>query len=113
MGETGQGTLGVRLRGLRIGAGLTQGELAEYSGVSLRAISDIECGRTARPIDRSLSRIAITLRVSDSERDALFRLARSPRRNPPAFPPESSPWACARRRGARLFSEFPPYLSQH
>jgi transcriptional regulator with XRE-family HTH domain len=77
MGETGQGTLGVRLRGLRIGAGLTQEELAENSGVSLRAISDIECGRTARPIDRSLSRIAITLQVSDSEREELARLAQS------------------------------------
>jgi transcriptional regulator with XRE-family HTH domain len=77
MGETGQGTLGVRLRGLRIGAGLTQEELAENSGVSLRAICDIECGRTARPIDRSLSRIAITLQVSDSEREELARLAQS------------------------------------
>jgi transcriptional regulator with XRE-family HTH domain len=107
MGENGQGELrdqgglGERLRGLRIGAGLTQGELAEYSGVSLRAICDIECGRTARPIDRSLSRLAITLQIPASERAALFRLARAPRRGRPAFPPESSPWACARRHGAR------------
>jgi tetratricopeptide (TPR) repeat protein/transcriptional regulator with XRE-family HTH domain len=40
---------GGMLRAHRIEAGLTQERLADMSGLSVRTISDIECGRTARP----------------------------------------------------------------
>src|SRR5947207_3031390 len=40
---------GGMLRARRIEAGLTQEQLADMSGLSVRTISDIECGRTARP----------------------------------------------------------------
>jgi Helix-turn-helix len=37
--------VGAVLRGKRLAAGLTQAELAERAGVSVRAISDLERGR--------------------------------------------------------------------
>ncbi|HEY8980283.1 MAG TPA: NB-ARC domain-containing protein [Streptomyces sp.] len=40
---------GAVLAGARAGAGLTQEELADRSGVSVRAIRNLETGRTARP----------------------------------------------------------------
>ena len=42
------------VRARRVGAGLTQEQLAELSGLSVRAISDIECGRTACPRQSSV-----------------------------------------------------------
>src|SRR5579875_2566434 len=48
---------------LRIQAGLTQEELAEHSGLSVRSISDIERGRTTRPHRDSLVRLAAALDV--------------------------------------------------
>ena len=46
--------LGELVRRGRVGAGLTQEELAERSGLGLRTIGDIERGRAARPHRRSL-----------------------------------------------------------
>lgn len=46
--------LGQWLRGQRIAAGLTQENLAERSGVSVRTIADLERGRTRRPYPSSV-----------------------------------------------------------
>ena len=48
MAESPQ-TFGGLLRGLRKGAGLTQEELAEAAGLSLRAVSDLERGVASTP----------------------------------------------------------------
>lgn len=45
---------GLWLRGQRIAAGLTQEDLAERSGVSVRTIADMERGRTRRPYPSSV-----------------------------------------------------------
>jgi transcriptional regulator with XRE-family HTH domain len=45
---------GAWLRMQRVAAGLTQEELAERSGVSVRTIADIERGRTRRPYPSSV-----------------------------------------------------------
>jgi tetratricopeptide (TPR) repeat protein len=50
------------LRHLRVQAGLTQEQLAELSGLSVRTISDIERGTTARPRRSSIALLDAALR---------------------------------------------------
>jgi transcriptional regulator with XRE-family HTH domain len=65
------GGIGPLVAHLRRAAGLTQEQLAEKSGLSVRAISSIECGsRHPRPF--SLERIALALDLAGPERDALI-----------------------------------------
>jgi tetratricopeptide (TPR) repeat protein/transcriptional regulator with XRE-family HTH domain len=68
--------LGQLLRGYRRAAGLTQEELAERSGLSARAIADIECARTKRPYRASVQALADALALSDSQRQLLDRTSR-------------------------------------
>jgi tetratricopeptide (TPR) repeat protein/transcriptional regulator with XRE-family HTH domain len=51
----------------RVAAGLSQEELAERSGLSVRAISDIERGRTARPHRNSVSVLAGVLGLAEAD----------------------------------------------
>jgi tetratricopeptide (TPR) repeat protein/transcriptional regulator with XRE-family HTH domain len=67
MGDDGAGFGGV-LRSCRLAARLSQQELAEASGMSVRAISDLERGRARRPYPYSLSRLADGLRLRDRAR---------------------------------------------
>jgi len=59
------------LRGHRLAVGLTQDELAESSGLSVRAVADMERGRSARPYRRSVALLAGALGLS-GEDGALF-----------------------------------------
>jgi transcriptional regulator with XRE-family HTH domain len=52
---------GDTLRRLRVATGLTQEEVAERCELSVRAISNLECGRTARPRPSTMRRIAKVL----------------------------------------------------
>ncbi|MFC4072903.1 helix-turn-helix domain-containing protein [Actinoplanes subglobosus] len=70
---------GGRLRSLRRGAGLTMEQLAEASGVSVRAISDMERGHSRAPQPRTLAALAVALEVSDEEHDLLAGSARAQR----------------------------------
>lgn len=70
------GGLAALLREYRSGARLTQEELALQSGVSIRAISDMERGRTLRPNKRSLHLIADALELTDSARARLMEARR-------------------------------------
>jgi transcriptional regulator with XRE-family HTH domain/tetratricopeptide (TPR) repeat protein len=54
LGIPGQVRPGEWLRKQRVAAGLTQEDLAERSGVSVRAIADLERGRTRRPYPSSV-----------------------------------------------------------
>lgn len=69
------GELGLLLRRHRLAAGLTQEELAERSGLSVRAISNIERGRTAGPYSRSVRLLAEALRLPDHAREQLQQAA--------------------------------------
>ncbi|MFF5075573.1 BTAD domain-containing putative transcriptional regulator [Actinoplanes sp. NPDC000266] len=62
---------GSTLRRLRGRAGLTQDELAERSGISVRAVRDIESGRVRQPRPASLDRLASALGLSELERRQL------------------------------------------
>jgi tetratricopeptide (TPR) repeat protein len=86
---------GRRLRRYRMEIGLTQEELAEKSGLSVRAISDIESGRTTRPRRSSLDRIADALEIPAAERrelmSALQQIPLPERPTPPGHVPGKSP----------------------
>ena len=71
-GSEPEGGLGVLLRRYRSAAGLTQEELATQSGVSIRALSDMERGRTQRPNRRSLELLADALELNESARAQLM-----------------------------------------
>ncbi|WP_370949344.1 helix-turn-helix domain-containing protein [Amycolatopsis sp. cg5] len=67
------------LYGYRMRAGLTQEELAEGSGVSIRAISDMERGVAKSPQRRTIEALAGSLALSDDELTALQRVAKQGR----------------------------------
>jgi tetratricopeptide (TPR) repeat protein/transcriptional regulator with XRE-family HTH domain len=64
------------LREYRLGAGMTQEELAERSGLSARAVADMERGRTRRPYRRSVQALADALRLPRPQRELLVRESR-------------------------------------
>ncbi|MFT2752454.1 helix-turn-helix domain-containing protein [Clavibacter sp. Sh2088] len=66
------------LRGLRVSADLTLEALAERSGVSVRTISDIERGVSARPRRATTYALADALGLEGSRRDRLLAAARPP-----------------------------------
>jgi tetratricopeptide (TPR) repeat protein/transcriptional regulator with XRE-family HTH domain len=75
MAEGGSASFGMRLRAYRVAAGVSQAELAERSEVSLRAISDLERGRTRWPHQDSLHRLARALKLTDAATAELIALA--------------------------------------
>ncbi|MFF7124719.1 NB-ARC domain-containing protein [Streptomyces sp. NPDC016566] len=77
-------SLGAALVRAREEACLTQGELAERSGLSVRAIRNLETGHTARPRRQSLQLLAEALGLPSREAGRLLRL---PRAGSPAAPP--------------------------
>jgi transcriptional regulator with XRE-family HTH domain len=58
---------GRRLRAARLAAMMTIEELADKSGVSVRAISDLERGRTRRPHSNTVRLLATALGLPDSD----------------------------------------------
>jgi len=73
MSEEGFGAL---LRARRGEAGLTQEELAERSGLSVRAIRDLEHGRVARPRRETVRMLATALGLPEDGHEELLQLAR-------------------------------------
>ncbi|UUV34103.1 NB-ARC domain-containing protein [Amycolatopsis roodepoortensis] len=72
-------TFKVLLKEYRVRAGLTQEELAEGSGVSVRAISDMERGIAKSPQRRTIEALAAPLSLSDDELTGLQKAARQGR----------------------------------
>ncbi|WP_328474166.1 helix-turn-helix domain-containing protein [Actinoplanes sp. NBC_00393] len=62
---------GDRLRELRRDAGLTMEQLSDASGVSVRAISDMERGHSRAPQPRTLAALATALGLSEREHEEL------------------------------------------
>ncbi|MGW5779485.1 NB-ARC domain-containing protein [Streptomyces sp. NPDC003863] len=75
----GKKSFGTVLRGLRQRGRLTMEELAEASGVSVRAIGDMERGRSLAPQRRTVVALAEGLGLTDDEREALLTTARAAR----------------------------------
>jgi len=84
-------TFGDLLRSHRVRSALTQEELAAGSGVSVRAISDMERGRAKGPQRRTVEALAHVLRLDGAELRALLDTAKAGRmRHQPAT---AAPWA--------------------
>ncbi len=66
---------GELLRSLRIGAGLSQEELARRSGLAERTIARLEQGHSQRPHPESARRLAQALDLTDAERAELMACA--------------------------------------
>ncbi|MFD5590768.1 ATP-binding protein [Streptomyces griseorubiginosus] len=66
---------GVMLRSLRRAARLTLEELSEASGVSVRALGDLERGRSRGPQRRTVEALAGALHLDAEQRERLQRLA--------------------------------------
>ncbi|MBB5804839.1 transcriptional regulator with XRE-family HTH domain/tetratricopeptide (TPR) repeat protein [Saccharothrix ecbatanensis] len=87
-------TFGELLRAHRSRVRLTQEELAEGSGVSVRAISDMERGRAKGPQRRTVEALAGVLALAEPEVRALLdaakegRVRRAPSVTPSVLPPD-------------------------
>jgi tetratricopeptide (TPR) repeat protein/transcriptional regulator with XRE-family HTH domain len=75
-GATSEG-VGRWLRRQREESGLTQEELAARSGLSVRALSDLERGRSRRPHPHSVRIVARALGISDAVSDELVARVRA------------------------------------
>jgi transcriptional regulator with XRE-family HTH domain len=69
-------SFGALLRQHRSAAGVTQSELAEEAGLSLRGVSDLERGARRTPYADTVRRLADALRLPESERNDLLRASR-------------------------------------
>ncbi|ORV53015.1 XRE family transcriptional regulator [Mycobacterium europaeum] len=67
--------VGVPVGGRRRAAGLRREELAAMAGISVDYLTRLEQGRATSPSIQVVEALARALRVSDSERELLFRLA--------------------------------------
>ncbi|MFD5465883.1 ATP-binding protein [Kitasatospora sp. NPDC127059] len=76
---SGTGEFGHLLAGYRVAAGLTQEDLAATAGVSLRALGDMERGRTRGPQRRTVQALAAALGLDGPQTSALERAAQSGR----------------------------------
>ncbi len=75
----GDSSFAAVLRVARHDAGLTLEELSESSGVSVRALSDMERGRALGPQRRTVVLIADALKLDGPHRDEFFALAKAGR----------------------------------
>src|ERR1700758_2576849 len=66
---------GLAAGGRRRAAGLRREELAMLAGISVDYVTRLEQGRASSPSAQVVEALARALRVSDAERDLLFRLA--------------------------------------
>ena len=73
--DDGGADFGAALRRARLRARLTQNELAHRSGLSIRTISDLECGRVGRPRNSSLDLLLAALAADDEVAANLVRTA--------------------------------------
>src|SRR5437868_5284613 len=84
-------SLGERLRRHRIESGLTQEELAERAGLSVRGLSDLERGVLRFPYPDTIERLADVLNIGEQQRAALQQARRQPKSPSGGRPPEPSP----------------------
>ncbi|MCP2164027.1 ATP-binding protein [Goodfellowiella coeruleoviolacea] len=83
---------GVLLASYRRAANLTQEALAAASGLSVRAISDIERGRARGPQQRTVDALSAALGLDQAERDRFTAAARLGRRRPARSTPTEPDW---------------------
>ena len=79
--------VGLPVGGRRRAAGLRREELAGLAGISVDYLTRLEQGRATSPSAPVVEALARSLRLSDAERDLLFRLAGGPSAPAPGIVP--------------------------
>jgi len=79
----GRGALGGLLRAYRERALLTQEQLADRAGVSVRTIRDLERGRIQRPLPATVRLLADALGIPEQQRALPTTADRAPAASPP------------------------------
>ena len=102
------GPFGARLRACRQSAGLSQDELAARSGLSVRAIRDLERGRTRWPYRDSLHRLADALELRDAARAGFLGAADRRLAGAPGPGRTGAARIEARRAGGRVVPRYLP-----
>src|SRR3954454_10984876 len=69
------GDVGLPAGGRRRARGLRREEVAQLTGVSVDSLARLEQGRASRPSPQVLDALARTLRLTDAERDHVYRVA--------------------------------------
>ncbi|MEU5127394.1 helix-turn-helix domain-containing protein [Streptomyces mobaraensis] len=106
-GTPAGGDFGAHLHALRTGAGLSQAELAQSAGVSVRGLSDMERGCSRGPQRRTVQALAAALRLDAAAARELERLA-SLGRPRPADVKAARPAAGPTGTGDTTTSRTPP-----
>ncbi|HEY0531612.1 MAG TPA: tetratricopeptide repeat protein [Actinoplanes sp.] len=75
IGHDGSQVLGARLQRARVAAGVSQEELAERAGLSVRTVRDLERGRTRRPYPRTMRLLVAALGLSEAAAAQLMNLS--------------------------------------
>src|SRR5262249_58304347 len=89
---------GGKRAGFRLGRGLSQDELARRSGMSVRAIRDLERGQVEHPRRTTIALLAEALSLNDTDREAFENAAGLPdRAGEQAGAPRTSKAAVPRR----------------
>ncbi|MFD8833649.1 helix-turn-helix domain-containing protein [Streptomyces griseofuscus] len=105
------GDFGQRLRHLRTRAGLSQEALSHTAGVSVRALADMERGRTRGPQRRTVQVLAEALGLDDAEAADLEKSAAVGRPRPRTATGPAAPGALALPRDIKDFTARGPALA--
>ncbi|MEV5347060.1 helix-turn-helix domain-containing protein [Streptomyces achromogenes] len=111
-GTSSTGDFGQRLRHLRARAGLSQEALSHAAQVSVRALADMERGRTRGPQRRTVRALAEALGLDDDEAAGLEESAALGRPRPRAAVGPAGPGPLALPRDIRDFTARGPALAR-
>ncbi|WP_225830429.1 helix-turn-helix domain-containing protein [Streptomyces sp. NK08204] len=106
------GDFGQRLRHLRARAGLSQEALSHAAGVSIRALADMERGRTRGPQRRTVQVLAEALGLDDDEAADLEKSAALGRPRPRTATGPAAPVTLALPRDIQDFTARVPALAR-
>jgi len=101
-----ENSLGALIRRFRLASGHTQEELAALSGLSVRTISYLETGRSAKPYRRSVQMLAEALSLAPAERALLLACLPGQASSPDADEQPPSPDPAHALRPAQLPSDI-------
>ncbi|MFJ8545098.1 helix-turn-helix domain-containing protein [Streptomyces sp. NPDC093586] len=110
-GTPSTGDFGQRLRTLRVRAGLSQEALSHAAGVSVRALADMERGRTRGPQRRTVQALAEALGVDGDEAAGLEKAAALGRPRPRPATGPADPGILALPRDIQDFTARGPALA--
>ncbi|MCF4136898.1 helix-turn-helix domain-containing protein [Streptomyces sp. Tue 6430] len=111
-GTPSPGDFGQRVRALRVRAGLSQEALSHAAGVSVRALADMERGRTRGPQRRTVQALAEALELDGDEAAGLEESAALGRPRPGPATGPAGPGTLALPRDIQDFTARGPALAR-